>query len=178
MIRRSRIRRLTPAEKLVRALKRKAKVRMLGSPLVSYRKLQSVADELWSVWVRAYGPDCEVCHVYFHPSAMQCMHGWSRRFKATRFHPDNTFRGCAPCHRRNTPAGPDWYDWMEQRLGSDKFRTTKRLAATRTKLTTSDLHLVILDARTRIAALPSNERKGWALEMEARILAKLQKVAA
>jgi hypothetical protein len=149
------------------------KAASLGTPLVRYGSVLKVADDLWSVWVRAASEACVVCGRPFPPQAMQCAHGLSRDEKAVRFEPLNTFAACAPCHRRNTPAGPDWFDWMRAFIGEANYRQIRYRAQAGGKLRLSDLQLVILDAQSRINALPAGERREWALERAEAITARL-----
>lgn len=144
-----------------------------GGKLVNFGDVMKVADDLWSVWVRAYYPGCLVCRIHYAPAELQCAHGWSRSEKATRFEPNNTFAACPSCHRRHTPPGPAWYAWMREHLGDSKYERIEFMARAGGKLRESDLRLVILDAQQRIAALPSGERKAWALERAAVIVARL-----
>lgn len=178
MIRRSGfIRRPSPAEKRARTIARKAKAMYLGRPLVRYGDVLDAADDLWSVWVRASLTHCEMCGVQSTPAERQCAHGWSRDERATRFEPDNTFSLCPSCHRRHTPPGPAWDDWMRQHLGARRYQRVRLMAVAGGKLPESTLYLILLDAQQRIASLPSGERKAWALERQAAILARLAKRA-
>jgi hypothetical protein len=157
---------------------RQAKRSVAGSPLSSYRELLTVADRVWSVWVRAYWGACEMCQAPLHPQDLQCAHGFSRVERSIRFDPDNTFALCSSCHRRHTPPRVDWWDWMPERLqdramelpgrvavrsGAAAFARLKMMSRARGgKLTTLSLQAVVADARQRIEALPGGERKNWA----------------
>lgn len=154
----------------LRRAKRKAKAVATGSNLERHGQLMEIADNLWSVWVRAAAAGCELCGVPFHPRDLQWAHGYTRRKLRIRYHLDNGFALCPADHRRHTPPGPEWYEWMQQHLGVDRFRALSLCASAGPKLTTSVLHLVMLDARQRIAALPETERKEWARVREAVIL--------
>lgn len=168
---------------------RQVKKSVLGLPLSSYRELLEVADRVWSAWVRAYWPCCEMCLAPLHPSRLQCMHGFSRQDRAIRFDPDNTFAGCPSCHRRHTPPGASWWDWMRERLTArlaeghrggphayDRLELSSK--ARGAKLTALSLQAVIADARQRIEALPPGERKDWALEAYTRHTEKLTRFVA
>ena len=163
---------------------------VVGSPLVAYGQLLDVADKLWSIWLRAFWDGCEMCYAPLHPSHLQCMHGFSRQERMLRFSVDNTFAGCAACHRRNTPPRADWWDWMRERLaarlragigqgGPDPFARLELASKARGgRLTGYALHGVIADAQARIAALPDGPRKEWALEMAAKATLPLSRLVA
>lgn len=163
---------------------------VVGSPLLSYKQLLKIADDLWSIWVRAYWDGCEMCFAPLHPAQLQCMHGFTRQDRSIRFDVDNTFAGCPSCHRRHTPARADWYEWMRERLalrlragigrgGPDPYTRLELASKARGgKLTAYALHGVIADAQARIAALPAGPRREWAEERAARVLEGLARCAA
>lgn len=175
---------------LRRRAARVAKRCVVGSPLVAYGKLLEAADKLWSIWLRAFWDGCEMCYAPLHPASLQCMHGFSRQDRAIRFAVDNTFAGCASCHRRHTPPGAAWWEWMRERLaarlrvgigqgGPDPFARLELASRMRGgKLTAYALHGVIADAQARIAALPEGPRKEWALEMAEKALLPLSRLVA
>lgn len=150
----------------VRHAVRKAKASAQGSNLVRYSDVRRIADDLWSVMVRASHVGCVMCGAPSHPSKRQCAHGWSREERIIRFDPDNTFSLCPSCHRRHTPPGQLWLDWMLKYLGEERYGRLAYLSRVGGKLRLSDVHLVIVDAQQRIAALPEGENKTWARERE------------
>lgn len=169
---------------------RLARRSVVGSPLLAYGLLLESADRVWSAWVRAFWDGCEVCYAPMHPSHLQCMHGYSRQDRAIRFSVDNTFAGCASCHRRHTPPRADWWEWMRERLavrlragigtsGPDPFARLELASKARYgRLTAYALHGVIADAQARIAALPDGPRKEWAQEMAAKAIEPLSRAVA
>lgn len=180
----------------VRKATRAARRSVVGSPLASYSLLLGVADNLWSYWLRAYWGICEVCSAPMDPDRLQCCHGYSRKDRAIRFSPDNTFSGCNSCHRRHSPPGAEWYHWMRQRYaeraaldGMNVAEAHAHAASTWArvemasmgrggKLTSYALQGVIADAQARIAALPAGPRKEWAQGKVERAMAKLDGRAA
>lgn len=145
-------------------------------PLVRYGDLLKVADTLWSTWLRAAGDGCVKCLTPLPPERLQCAHGITREDRVIRFDPDNTFRLCAACHRRHTPPRRDWDDWRLKHLGPERFARIDRLSRVGGKLTLSDLHLVVLDAQRRIAALPEGPRKAWARERVDKLGARVVRI--
>lgn len=156
-----------------RKANRAAKASNIGAPLLRHTDLLKAADALWSIWLRAYHVACEVCETPLHPDSLQCMHGWTRTERAVRFEPSNTFAGCAPCHRAHTPPRIGWYDWMRERLGEAEYARVEQMARAGGKLRTSDLQLVVLDARARIVKLPEGDRKAWAQAKEAKVMERM-----
>jgi hypothetical protein len=152
---------------------RRAKSSAQGSNLARFGDVRKIADDLWSVWVRAAHERCEMCDAPFRPEAMDCAHGFSRAERAIRFDPTNTFALCSADHLRHTPPRQAWWDWMREYLGSGAYERLAYLSRIGGKFGLSDCHLVILDARQRIAALPEDERKAWARGREAAILERM-----
>lgn len=152
----------------VRRSIRKAKAKGLGSNVARYGDVLKIADDLWSVWVRASHDGCEMCEKPLDPVLLQCAHGYSREDRIIRFDPDNTFALCSACHRRHTPSRQPWYDWMRARLG-DRYGRLEMASRTGGKVRHSHLEVVILDAEQRIASLPAGPRRDWALERAAKI---------
>lgn len=150
----------------IRRLKRQ------GSPLQSYSRMRRLADDLWSVVVRSSHDGCEMCGRHLPPGELQCAHGISRRFGAVRYNTMNMFALCAACHRRHTPPGPAWDDWLTLRLGEANFRWVRYLARTRGRLALADLKLLVLQARLHIQS-DKGERGEWARESMERIVGRV-----
>lgn len=173
----------------LRKAKRLAKRSVVGSPLQSYSKLRAVADALWSVWVRARWGCCEMCGARPGYEGLQNAHGWSRTRRSMQFEVDNTFSLCQKCHRRHTPAGPQFYEWMRERLflrdkltlrgaqlvdmfgpgvvrsrANEAYLRLELMSQTRGGLKSDALHGVIADATARIHALPAGPGREWAEE--------------
>jgi len=141
---------------------RKAKKVTLGSPLATHGQMMKLADELWSVWVRASVGGCAMCGAPLPPEKLQWAHHWSRSMKRIRYHLDNASVLCFDCHRRHTPPGPDWFEWVERRIGSERYEMLKVYSKIGPKLTTEVALAVMLDALRRIATLPAGPRAEWA----------------
>lgn len=129
---------LTPEEK--REAKRK-KAKRRAAPM-SWRDLETLADRLHSIYVRANRDGCEMAgyphHAKscpgrgIHPSELQCAHGWDRGAQAVRFDLCNTFALCPSCHvkytRNHRQGDAQWHDWMALRIGESVYQELRARA--------------------------------------------------
>lgn len=142
---------------------RKVKAAAIGSPLQA-RDLVQIADELWSVWIRAAHHCCEMCGTRMSPEYLECAHGYSRGTMALRFDSDNTFALCPIDHHQHTPPRGPWFAWIRSHLGDERADRLKQLSRVQSvKLRASDLLAVISDAHGKILALPPSDRREWAV---------------
>lgn len=114
------------------ARRRKAKAARKAKP-PGVKWLEHLADDLWSILIRATRDGCELAgypehraaHCWGqpgHPSEQQCAHATTRSDRGTRFDPAATFALCIPCHRRHTPSSSAlWHDWLQARLGAQVY---------------------------------------------------------
>lgn len=154
-----------------RKARRRAKVLAQGGSLAKFGEVMKLADELFSVAVRAEATGCRMCTIPLSPSQLQWAHHETRQVRHIRYNPINWSVLCSACHRTHTPAGPEFWAWLrEERLGPEDYENLQFIARSRGKLTRDDLDLVIMDARQRIHALPSGPRREWALDREAKIM--------
>ena len=100
------------------------------------------ADRLFSLQVRAVGY-CEN-DTDRHNGNLQCAHGFSRSYKATRWDRRNGFCLCAGCHVFYTHHPIEWAEWMLDRLGDRTLKELRELALTHR---TPDLELVLAELR-------------------------------
>lgn len=87
------------------------------------------ADQLWSVIVRR-GGKCEGCGGREH---LQAAHGFSRRYRGTRWLPINGFCLCRGCHKRFTHDQLGWTAWLKERWGLPVYEELERRARAITK---------------------------------------------
>lgn len=163
---------LRKARLALRAVKRAR----LGVALPRFEELRKIADDLHSVWLRAAARGCRMCGAQLPPGELQWAHHRSRSLRGLRYHPDNESVLCAPCHMAHSHGQRrlEWEAWLRDvRLGPARYANLERMERARGRLNLSDVQLVILEARTGIAALPSGPRRAWALEREAVIVARL-----
>lgn len=103
---------MTPAQDKLRKRRAKAKrLKIRQSP----KRLKAKADRLFSIAVRSVGL-CESGRIE-HKGPLQCAHGFSRRYLATRWTRENAFCLCAGCHVFYTHRPLEWDNWLRDRLG-------------------------------------------------------------
>jgi len=88
------------------------------------------ADKLFSQYIRTRDAwECRRCRSPFTP---QCAHIVSRRYRSTRFSPDNAVTLCHKCHLHMTWRPLEWEVWVEEmfpgRLGILKARALAGVA--------------------------------------------------
>lgn len=90
------------------------------------RKLSAskTADALWGLIVRSAGACC-ICGETF---ALQAMHGFSRRYRATRWDRRNGFPGCRSHHMYFTHHPLEWDEWLIATWGSHLYHEMRQLA--------------------------------------------------
>lgn len=87
---------------------------------------RNMADGLFSKLIRSVGR-CENCGgVEF----LQCAHGFSRRYRATRWDEANAWALCRACHVYFTHRPIEWDEWMRERLGPELYEVIRQQALT------------------------------------------------
>jgi len=79
--------------------------------------LSKQADALWSQIVKEKG-FCECCG---KREGLQAAHGFSRRYRSTRWLPINGFCLCAGCHVRFTYDPLGWQKYLREAWGHDVY---------------------------------------------------------
>lgn len=82
-------------------------------------------DALFSKVIRLRG-ECEIARSC--KGNLQCCHGFSRSYWATRFDERNAFAGCASCHLWFTLHPEEWTDWLKARWGEDLYWEIREVA--------------------------------------------------
>ena len=135
-----------------------------GSGLARFSDLLKLAWDLWSVWIRARAAGCAMCGTPLPPEKLQGAHGITRQARRVMFDDRNVWALCSACHRRNSPAGPAWFEWMQQQLGDEEYGRLRWAADHGPKLTADALQLYIVADQLGVAQLPEGPRKEWARE--------------
>lgn len=85
------------------------------------------ADELFSKIIRSRGRCAnEKCKQPF--DFLQCAHGFSRRYHATRWDERNAFCLCRGCHHWFTHRPLEWDEWLQGQWGQDLYYEIRALA--------------------------------------------------
>lgn len=71
-------------------------------------------DKNFSLYIRGRG-HCESGREK-HAGVLQCAHGFSRRYTATRWDTRNAWCLCAGCHKYYTHHPIEWDEWMRSRM--------------------------------------------------------------
>ena len=99
-----------------------------AKPQKKRMNLTKKADALFSKITRAGGV-CEIGHVSKCPSGnLQCAHGFSRRYLATRWDFRNSFSACAGCHYWFTERPLEWECFLRERWGDERYDELRALA--------------------------------------------------
>jgi hypothetical protein len=123
---------------------KKAKRRKKGPKTL----LMEECDTLFSKVIRSRGT-CESGRMSEHNGSLQCAHGFSRSYRATRWIEEQCFALCSGCHTYYTHRPIEWDDWMRARLG-ERYEPIRVLALTGRN---PDLGEVVEKLRTRWAEI-------------------------
>lgn len=144
-----------PRQKAAKApLKRsRPRKRRRGRPAILARE----ADRLWGLVVRARG-ECEAgCG---RRESLQAAHGWSRRYRATRWLTINGFCLCRNCHVFFTHRPLEWDDYLRIAWGSGMYESLRAMAVAGKK---PDLEAITESLRCelfKLEGLPALEERG------------------
>lgn len=86
--------------------------------------LTKQADLIFSRIIRSRGV-CEHCG---RRENLQCAHGFSRRYRATRWDEEQCWCLCSSCHFTFTHNPLRWDDWMLDRMGVVLYQSKRDLA--------------------------------------------------
>lgn len=104
--------------------------------------LGRIADRLWSQIVRGRG-ECECCGQRPPAVGLQGAHGFSRRYRGTRWALINGFCLCSGCHVRFTHDPIGWDDYLREAWGGGVYEELRFVAQRPAK----DLDLAAVVAR-------------------------------
>jgi hypothetical protein len=80
------------------------------------------ADMLFSKLIRLRDGRCRCCH---STQYLQCAHGFSRRYTATRWDARNAWALCRACHTFYTYRPIEWDDWMREEMGTVMYEALR-----------------------------------------------------
>ena len=128
----------------------KAKKRVCRQKKTSRAKLAREADRLWSLVVRKRGacenarPECA--------GVLQAAHGFSRRYRGTRWLPINGFCLCQGCHVMFTHDPLGWDDFLRWQWGQRVYDELKTYAQDRGRLGVPDLEIIMHGLQAELEA--------------------------
>jgi len=99
------------------------------------------ADVLWSSIVRRRGY-CENCGAH---EFLQAAHGFSRRYRGTRWLLLNGFCLCRGCHKRYTHDPLGWTGWLQAMWGPEVYEELARRARATAKPDLADTVAKLLE---------------------------------
>lgn len=108
---------------------RRARVgRARGAEALSdHRKMVKEADKQFSLYIRERDGRCRLCGTL---NDLQCAHLVSRRYRATRWDPENAWALCRREHMYYTHHPIEWDDLLTDRLGEETYKWLKVRAQT------------------------------------------------
>jgi hypothetical protein len=96
-------------------------------------------DDLFRDIMRAQGR-CHRCGRGWPQVVLQCAHGFSRRYRGTRWDEDANFCLCSGCHFYFTHRPIEWDDYMENVWGEEKYWRFRLQAQKITKIDKQELY--------------------------------------
>lgn len=102
-------------DKLARMQKRKDRKKLKRDKKPTRAQMVKKADAIFGRIVRSVGY-CQSGRDS-HAGALQCAHGFSRRYHVTRWNSENAWCLCQGCHLFFTMRPEEWQMWMESALG-------------------------------------------------------------
>lgn len=108
-------------------------------------------DTLFSELIRARGVcELQATKTCSGSARLQCCHGISRRYKATRWDTRNAYAGCAACHVYFTHHPLEWDAWLLERQGTTLYYELRDLALRGKKWTQTELEELAAWLRTML----------------------------
>lgn len=86
---------------------------------------KNTADRMFSLYIRARDGMCVECGT---TEGLQCAHGFSRGYLATRWDERNAWALCAGHHVFYTHRPLEWDEWMRKRMGERLYVEVRMLA--------------------------------------------------
>lgn len=125
---------------------------------------RDVCDDLFSKLVRERaGWCCESCGKYYpegNRMGLHCSHYFGRRYKGTRFHPDNAWSHCYGCHSKFEGDPYMFTKWVTERLGAWMVEILREKAYAVTKLKPADMADMAKHFRAELKRLESLRKAG------------------
>jgi len=121
-------------------------------------------DDVFSKLVRERaGWCCEHCGKYYpegNRQGLHCSHLFSRRHRATRWHPANAFAHCYNCHQYLGGNPVVFAGWAEKQLGAGMIDLLREKAHSVIKLKKPDLEELYKHLKAELKAMESKRASG------------------
>lgn len=125
---------------------------------------RDVCDDLFSKLVRERAEwKCESCGKYYpegNRMGLHCSHYFGRRYKGTRWHPDNAWSHCYGCHSKFEGDPYKFTHWVAERLGSGRVEILREKAYAVTKLSDKDKKEMAAHFRAELKRLEALRKQG------------------
>ena len=132
-------------------------------------------DRLFSLLVRTRaGWNCEKCGKNFATDrhSLHCSHFRSRRYTATRWHPENAAAHCAGCHRYLGEHPHEFGDWIRDYLGPVGYKLFRKVSGKTAKWTKADKKELRKQMREELKRMEGTPQTDFHLEIVEEVLAR------
>jgi len=115
---------------------------------------ESKLDAIFSQIMRSRGK-CDFCgRGREHGVVLQCAHGFSRRYRGTRWTEEANFCLCSGCHMKFTHDPIGWDDYMQATWGEEKYN---RLRAQAQAITKADREEILEKLKKRLEEINAGD---------------------
>lgn len=125
---------------------------------------RDVCDDLFSKLVRERsGWCCDACGKFYpagNRMGLHCSHYFGRRYKGTRWHPDNAWSHCYGCHSKFEGDPYMFTRWVTERLGEGRVEILREKAYAVKKLSASDKKEMAAHFRQELKRLEALRKQG------------------
>ena len=105
---------------------------------------------------------CESCGKQYEEGSqgLHCSHFFSRRHRATRWHPDNAAAHCFSCHQKLGGNPVEFYRWIENHLGAARLQIVEDLKNSIIKIPKSEEKEIARHYREELKRLKDRRDSG------------------
>lgn len=125
---------------------------------------RDVCDDLFSKLVRERaGWKCESCGKYYEEgnrNGLHCSHYFGRRYRGTRWHPDNAWSHCYGCHAKFEGDPYMFTKWVTERIGCGLVEILRERAYAITKIKPQDKKAMATHFRAELKRLQALRASG------------------
>ena len=103
---------------------------------------------------------CERCGKKPEIRSLHCSHLFSRRHRATRWHPKGSVAHCFSCHQYLGEHPIEFSEWIKEYLGHSEMKRLRRLSQVVAKFSKKDLAEIEADLKVEIQLMKQARFKG------------------